>query len=421
MHELQFHPATDKPYRRLKQHDYGRRLRRQRRGASEMGGTGDIQKRTRARVNERVDRMANEGGRSAVTETFREREEDTRREPRERSRRNPPIENPREAVRNTRSERSTRSEATTRSSRTRETVETVMDERRPTIDKCSDTLATGDRTCNGCQGDRFSTVRPDPTCDQLCQKYRECEREVDATAREMVRASTERSVSLTTGGRRGRVQLQLREDPRERDDPRARDEPVDNRRDPGIPERDERAFDNAREPIRREMNEREVRTEGEDKRRRERVTTRMRGRIDDERERDSGRRPEPRDTRVDTRVTRDQRRRSNTSFEDTGDSARRIQSPEIYRARDGSGREVGHLDDPMIDVPERFKCRGRRAMPNCSSVVTFEPSDSSPVRVTFEHNVNGPEELRREKREEEKTKKKEARAATRKASEETRK
>merc|ERR1711937_227875 len=245
MHELQFHPATDKPYRRLKQHDYGRRLRRQRRGASEMGGTGDIQKRTRARVNERVDRMANEGGRSAVTETFREREEDTRREPRERSRRNPPIENPREAVRNTRSERSTRSEATTRSSRTRETVETVMDERRPTIDKCSDTLATGDRTCNGCQGDRFSTVRPDPTCDQLCQKYRECEREVDATAREMVRASTERSVSLTTGGRRGRVQLQLREDPRE----------------PGIPERDERAFDNARETIRREMNEREVRTE----------------------------------------------------------------------------------------------------------------------------------------------------------------
>ena len=57
---------------------------------------------------------------------------------------------------------------------------------RPTIDKCSDTLATGDER-NGCQGDRFSTVRPDPTCDQLCQKYRECEREVDATAREMAR------------------------------------------------------------------------------------------------------------------------------------------------------------------------------------------------------------------------------------------
>merc|ERR1711937_374403 len=408
MHELQFHPATDKPYRRLKQHDYGRRLRRQRRGASEMGGTGDIQKRTRARVNERVDRMANEGGRSAVTETFREREEDMRREPRERSRRNPPIEDPRRAVRNTRSERSTRSEATTRSSRTRETVETVMDERRPTIDKCSDTLATGDRTCNGCQGDRFSTVRPDPTCDQLCQKYRECEREVDTTAREMVRASTERSVSLTSGGRRGQVQIQLRERggrDETTDDRREDNRREDNRRDPGIPERDERAYDNARETIRRRMGEREVRDEREDTRRRERVTRDMRGRIDDERERDSGRRPEPRDTRVDTRVTRDQRRRSNTSFEDTGDSARRIQSPEIYRARDGSGREVGHLDDPMIDVPERFKCRGRRAMPNCSSVVTFEPSDSSPVRVTFEHNVNGPEELRREKREEEKTKK----------------
>ena len=84
-----------------------------------------------------------------------------------------------------------------------------MNERRPIVKACSDTIADGDRRCNSCGGNRFSTVRPDATCDELCQKYRECEREVDATARDMVRASTERSVSLTSGGRRGQVQMQL--------------------------------------------------------------------------------------------------------------------------------------------------------------------------------------------------------------------
>ena len=153
----------------------------------------------------------------------------------------------------------------------------------------------------------------------------------------------------------------------------------------------------------------------------EEIVREMRGRIDRERERDSGRRPEPRDTRIDTRVTRDQRRRSNTSFEDSTDSARVIRSPRVYRSGDGTGREVGHLDEPMMDVPERFKCRGRRPMPNCSTVVTYEPSENSPVRVTFEHNVNGPEELRREEREKKKEKAKLERQSKRKADEETRK
>merc|ERR1711881_129440 len=151
-------------------------------------------------------------------------------------------------------------------------------------------------------------------------------------------------MSLTGDGRRGKVQVQLREDPRERDarEERGGRDDRDNRRDPGIPERDERAYDNARETIRERMNEREVRTAVEDTRRREEVTRDMRGRIDRDREIDSGRRPEPRDTRVDTRISRDQRRRSDTSFEDSVDCARRIQSPEVYRSGDGSGREVGH-------------------------------------------------------------------------------
>ena len=243
-----------------------------------------------------------------------------------------------------------------------------MNERKPIIKACSDTIADGDRRCNSCEGDRFSTVRPDATCDELCQKYRECEREVDATARDMVRASTERSLSLTSGGRRGQVQVQLREDPRQRgrrgeDESRGRSRESDPRRESGIPERDARALDNARETIRRGMNERRARTESEDNRRRGRVVREMRGRIDRERERDSGRRPEPRDTRIDTRVTRDQRRRSNTSFEDSTDSARIIQSPRLYRSGDGTGREVGHLDEPMMDVPERFKCRGSGQCP----------------------------------------------------------
>merc|ERR1712124_231939 len=116
----------------------------------------------------------------------------------------------------------------------------------------------------------------------------------------MVRASTERSVSLTSGGRRGQVQVQLREDPRQRgrrgedeSGGRSREYDDDRRRESGIPERDVRALDNARETIRRGMNERRARTESEENRRRGRVVREMRGRIDRERERDSGRRPEP--------------------------------------------------------------------------------------------------------------------------------
>eukprot|EP00943_MAST-04B_sp_MAST-4B-sp1_P004557 g4557.t1 len=231
MHEMQFHSATNTPYRRLKQHDYGRKLRGQTRDASDMGGTGDIQKRTTDRVNDRVERIANERGTSAVSEVFRERDA---RDARESDRRNPPIEDPREAVRDTGTERSTRTPATDRSSRTRETPETIMDERRPIITACSDTKAAGDRTCNGCTYDRFVTVSPDPTCDELCQKYRECDAEVEVTARDMMRAATERSVSLTSDGKRGKVQMQLREDPGQRggddSDGRSRDNGGDRER-----------------------------------------------------------------------------------------------------------------------------------------------------------------------------------------------
>merc|ERR1711871_1699190 len=151
-------------------------------------------------------------------------------------------------------------------------------------------------------------------------------------------------------------------------------------------ERDERSIQTRANEIREEME------------RRDRVDHDMRGRIDHDRERDSGRRPEPRDTRIETRLERDQRRRNDTGIET--DSARRIQAPRDLRSSDGSGRRVGHLDEPMIDVPPRFKCNGTRSMPSCSSVVTYERTPENPLRTTFEHNVNGPDDFIEEQKEE---------------------
>jgi hypothetical protein len=57
-------------------------------------------------------------------------------------------------------------------------------------------------------------------------------------------------------------------------------------------------------------------------------------------------------------------------------------------------------------------------MPGCSSTVTYERTEESPLRVTFEHNVNGPDDFveeqkeeKKKKKEEEKTKRQEKRKA----------
>merc|ERR1712147_84095 len=217
-----------------------------------------------------------------------------------------------------------------------------------------------------------------------CQRYNECEGEASATAREEVRAETERSQSLTGGGERGQVQMQLR-DPRATD--HERDERIEREREERYArdERDERSIQTRANEIREEMARPDPRNEREEMERRDRVDHDMRGRIDHDRERDSGRRPEPKDTRIETRLERDQRRRNDTGIET--DSARRIQAPRDLRSSDGSGRRVGHLDEPMIDVPPRFKCNGTRSMPSCSSVVTYERTPENPLQTTFEHNV----------------------------------
>merc|ERR1712072_907103 len=186
-------------------------------------------------------------------------------------------------------------------------------------------------------------------------------------------------------------------------------------------ERDERSIQTRANEIREEMARPDPHNAREEIERRERVDHDMRGTIDHDRERDSGRRPEPTDTRIETRLERDQRRRNDTGIET--DSARRIQAPRDLRSSDGSGRRVGHLDEPMIDVPPRFKCNGT-SMPSCSSVVTYERTPETPLRTTFEHNVNGPDDFRAEQEEEKKNKKEEAktkRQEKRKADEETRK
>merc|ERR1712072_907903 len=446
MHEVQFHPATNTAYRRLKQHDYGRRLRKlrgQTRGSEEMGGTTDrSQKRTRAKVNERVGRISNEGGRSPVAETFRERERNMERRPSDRERSNPPREDPRGEVRDGRREKAILSEAGERSRGTEETRESIRGERTPVILECRDALHDGDRKCNGCVDDRFSTVMPDARCDALCQRYNECQREIDATAREEVRAEAECSRSLTGDGERGQVQVQLRRDTRAtdrereerygsqedgrderggyderdaRDEREARDERLEREREEryAIDERDERALETARKEIRRAMTEPDPRDAAEEADRRKRVDHDMRGRIDDEREHDSGRRPEPRDTRIETRAEKDQRRRNDTGIKT--DSVRRIQAPQKLRSSDGSGRTVGHLDEPMADIPSRYKCKGTRSMPSCSSVVTFEPTEKSPLRVTFEHGVNGPDDYVAKQKAEAKKKKVEARLKAKEA------
>ena len=54
-------------------------------------------------------------------------------------------------------------------------------------------------------------------------------------------------------------------------------------------------------------------------------------------------------------------------------------------------------------------------MPSCSSVVTFEPTEKSPLRVTFEHGVNGPDDYVAKQKEEAKKKKVEARLKAKEA------
>merc|ERR1712072_823956 len=190
-----------------------------------------------------------------------------------------------------------------------------------------------------------------------------------------------------------------------RDEREARDERLEREIEEryAIDERDERALETARKEIRRAMTEPDPRDAAEEADRRKRVDHDMRGRIDDEREHDSGRRPEPRDTRIETRAEKDQRRRNDTGIKT--DSVRRIQAPQKLRSSDGSGRTVGHLDEPMADIPSRYKCKGTRSMPSCSSVVTFEPTEKSPLRVTFEHGVNGPDDYVAKQKEEAKKKK----------------
>merc|ERR1711934_524412 len=108
--------------------------------------------------------------------------------------------------------------------------------------------------------------------DALCQRYNECQKEIDATAREEVRAEAERSRSLTGDGERRQVQVQLARDPRATDHEReerygspedgrderggyderdARDEREarDERLEREIEERDERALETARKEI----------------------------------------------------------------------------------------------------------------------------------------------------------------------------
>merc|ERR1712167_276239 len=240
---------------------------------------------------------------------------------------------------------------------------------------------------------------------------------------------TERSQSLTGGGERGQVQMRLR-DPRandrereeryasqedgrderggydERDARDARDEREREER-YARDERDERSIQTRANEIREEMARPDPRNEREEMERRDRVDHDMRGRIDHDRERDSGRRPEPKATRIETRLERDQRRRNDTGIET--DSARRIQAPRDLRSSDGSGRRVGHLDEPMIDVPPRFKCNGTRSMPSCSSVVTYERTPENPLQTTFEHNVNGPDDFVQSKKKKKRRKRKKQR------------
>merc|ERR1712072_1549078 len=135
----------------------------------------------------------------------------------------------------------------------------IREERTPIIQDCRRAIHDGDDICNGCAGDRFSNVRPDARCDALCQKYNECEKEANATAREEVRAETERSQSLTGDGERGQVQMQLR-------DPRATDREREERYASQEDGRDERGGDDERDArIEREREERYARDERDER------------------------------------------------------------------------------------------------------------------------------------------------------------
>ena len=270
--------------------------------------------------------------------------------------------------------------------------------------------------CNSCTTNPFQTAYSNPRCINICNEFRECDRMVDATAREMVKASIESSVSLTRGrgggggndrgsrdggndrGSRGRgngrgsderasrrVQVQIQNAGRGRG--RGAEERGRGAEERGRGAQDDRAMRNARNIME------DARNPDPPSREKEMYEDRKLVEVSNgerERSRGSRGRPDPRAAAIESDSRLSARRRSNgNTTVDVEGAARRIKNP---------GKATGRRREAMPDnLPESVMCKeNTRDRRNCSGIVSY-PRDprTNPFSVTFEHNINGPPEMRR--------------------------
>merc|ERR1712159_556370 len=391
-HSTRTIPSTDAAYRRLEQHDYGHRRRLSRStDTSRYSRVGDdrITEKTRERVRVTTDRIREERGprTSSVDTSMRRDDERMQQRPAERERSTSVIPRSRDSVRNERSETARASPATSRSRSTERTGRDVTEEHEPEIRNCRNIRTTATDTCGGCTTNYRESPPSNARCYDICNEFNECESKKTTIAREVEKVSRERSVSVAPrrrpadtnrGSDRGsdsnsrpeprpvQVRPNPRPDPREdpREDPRG-----DPRGDGGRSTReDTRVRENAEQMI----NER-YETRPDPRLARKERATETRGRLDEAKERSSGR-SIPVDPRIkelaDSRKSTAVRERSNTNL-DTKSAARVIKNP---------GKVKGSRRDVMQDV----------------KVVVIPRERGNPMAVTFEHSTAPPQTATRQ-------------------------
>merc|ERR1712072_1325605 len=201
-HHTRTIPATDAPYRRLLQHDYGRRRRLSRstdRTRFSRSGDDRITEKTRNRVKREVTRVKQERGSrtSSVDASMRGVDTRMRQSTRERERSTPVIPRSRDSVTNVRAERTRETPARTRSRSTERTGRDVIREREPEIKDCRDTENEANTVCGSCATNYRVTPPTNASCPDICRAKTECDKKITTISREVERVGKERSVSLT--------------------------------------------------------------------------------------------------------------------------------------------------------------------------------------------------------------------------------
>jgi hypothetical protein len=389
-HSTRTIPSTEEPYRRLKQHDYGRRRRRlgatdagsfNREGSAGAAASDTVIARTEARVTQEVERVQEERGTtSSVDMVFIESDAKMDQSPSEREENTITITAPENEVQDSKDDIGKESAATAKSQSTERTAYTVLEEITRDLGHCKKTEEDANDKCDGCGKNIFEASYGHGRCIDICNKFQECKELIVTTATKMLQASRETSTSLTTVARERasgadadqpgctHVQIQLNRNSTRSTGANSKE--------------DEEALDHALDAVRQEMH-----STPDPHSEKDNLEADTRGHLEREREASRGSDATP-DSRLasshtDSPLSAHQRYSSNTTF-DTPTAARPITNP---------GKDEGVQSEPMPDtLPAEVMCNATvRDKRNCTCTVTY-PADpkTNPIATTFEHNVNGP-------------------------------